>query len=79
MNPQPLNVIPGAIYQVLVEPLDNLPLAPNVFKQAPGAKVHLIKNPAAPAYKMADIDVLANSGPRSKTKSTYGFTAPASY
>ena len=79
MNSPLLTVIPGTVLKQVLAPRDNLPLAFNVFKDAPGAKVHLIKNPPGAVFRMADIDVMANTGPRSKTKSTYGFTAPAAF
>ena len=79
MSVASLTVVPGVLMQSLMEPPHNLPVAPNIYKMKPGASVALLPNPPGAVYRMANIDVLANSGPRSKTKSTYGFTAPAAF
>jgi hypothetical protein len=79
MSVAPLTVIPGVLLKALMEPPHNLPVAPNIFKTKPGAAVALLPNPPGAVYMMAAGDVLANVGPRSKTKSTYGFTAPAAF
>lgn len=79
MSVAQLTVVPGVLLKALMEPPHNLPVAANIFKTKPGAAVALLPNPPGPVYKMAAIDVMANSGPRSKTKSTFGFTAPAAF
>jgi hypothetical protein len=79
MSVASLTVVPGVLLKALLEPPHNLPVAANIFKTKPGAAVALLPNPPGPVYRMANGDVLANVGPRSKTKSTYGFTAPAAF
>lgn len=79
MSVASLTVVPGVLLKALMEPPHNLPVPPNIFKTKPGAAVALLPNPPGPVFRMAKVDVLANSGPRSKTKSTYGFTAPAAF